>query len=213
MEVSVIITCYNYARYLGRAIRSVYNQSLEKNKYEIIVINDASTDETPQILHDYEDLIRGINLPQNVGLAEARNIGVRKSMGQFVVFIDADDYIHRDMLLMQYNYLTLNPALDSVSVNYVTVSEEEQHLESYSAAEDPIACGIMYRKDLFFDIGLYDKTFKAREEEDFRIRFLKKYSTYNIPLPLYRYRRHGANLTSNAEVMNHFAEVLRTKHT
>ena len=212
MEVTVIITCYNYARYLNRAIRSVYNQSLERSKYEIIVVNDASTDETEEILKDYDDVVRAINLKENVGLAEARNIGVRKAFGQFVVFVDADDYIHRDMLLMQYNYLSLDRAIDSVAVDYVTVSEEEVHLEDHSIEDAPIACGIMYRKDLFFDVGLYDKHFKAREEEDFRIRYLDKYNIYRICLPLYRYRRHNDNLTSNQEVMDHYAEVLKSKH-
>lgn len=213
MEVSVIITCYNYARYLNRAIRSVYNQSLEKSKYEIIVVNDASTDETADILKDYDDILRPINLTENVGLAEARNIGVRRAFGQFVVFIDADDYIHRDMLLMQYNYLSLNKAIDAVAVDYVTVSEEEQHLQSFSVDENPIACGIMYRKDFFYDVGLYDKDFKAREEEDFRIRYLNKYSIFRINLPLYRYRRHDNNLTNQEDVMDHFAKVLKTKHS
>ncbi|MEM7367621.1 MAG: glycosyltransferase family A protein [Bacteroidota bacterium] len=213
MEVSVIITCYNYARYLNRAIRSVYNQSLEKSKYEIIVINDASTDETAEILKDYDDVLRPINLTENVGLAEARNIGVRRAFGQFLVFIDADDYIHRDMLLMEYNFLSLNKDIDAVAVDYVTVNEGEQHLKVYSVDEDPIACGIMYRKDFFFDVGLYDKNFKAREDEDFRIRYLQKYSIQRINLPLYRYRRHDSNLTNQEEVMDHYADVLKTKHS
>ncbi|MEO1589326.1 MAG: glycosyltransferase, partial [Bacteroidota bacterium] len=62
MEISVIITCYNYARYVGRAVRSAYNQSLERSKYEIIVVNDASTDETAEVLKDCTDIIRPINL-------------------------------------------------------------------------------------------------------------------------------------------------------
>ena len=212
MEVSVVITCYNYARFLGRAIRSVFNQSLERARYEVIVVNDASTDETEQILTDYDDILRAINLKENVGLAEARNIGVRKSLGQFVVFLDADDYIHRDMLLMQYNFLTLNNKIDAVAVDYRIVNEEEKHLESYSVDEKPIACGIMYRKDYLFEVGLYDKEFKAREEEDFRIRYLKKYGIYRIPLPLYRYRRHKANLTNNEAVMDEYLEKLKEKH-
>ncbi|MEO0896456.1 MAG: glycosyltransferase family A protein [Bacteroidota bacterium] len=212
MEVSVIITCYNYARYVGRAIRSAYNQSLEKSKYEIIVIDDASTDESLEVLKDYDDFIRIVDLKENVGLAEARNIGVRKSMGRFIVFLDADDYFHRDLLLMQYNYLSLDRSLDAISSDYVLVDDEEKHSEKKSAIEFPIACGIMYRKDYFFDVGLYDKDFRAREEEDFRIRFLKKYQILNIPLPLYRYRRHESNLTNNVQVMAEYQDKLNEKH-
>ena len=212
MEISVIITCFNYARYLGRGIRSVYNQSLEKSHYEIIVVNDASTDETVEVLKDYDDFVRVINLDENVGLAEARNIGVRRAMGQFVVFMDADDYVHRDMLLMQYNFLELNHSLDAVAVDYVTVDDEEQHLAHYSIDDEPIACGIMYRKDFFFDAGLYDKNFRAREDEDFRLRFLEKHNIYRIILPLYRYRKHENNMTSDTDVMDQYANMLKQKH-
>ncbi|MEO0581012.1 MAG: glycosyltransferase family A protein [Bacteroidota bacterium] len=213
MEISVIITCYNYARYVGRAVRSAYNQSLERSKYEIIVVNDASTDETAEVLKDYTDIIRPINLEENVGLAEARNIGVRRAFGQYIVFLDADDYIHRDLLLMQYNFLSMKHDIDAIAADYVTVNDEEKHQRVYSVDDDPIACGIMYRRDLFFDVGLYDKTFKAREEEDFRIRFLKKYQIYRLPLPLYRYRRHEDNLTNNKEVMDQYADLLKSKHS
>jgi len=212
MDISVIISCHNYARYIGRAIRSIDNQSLGKSRYEIIVVNDASTDETAEVLKDYDDFIRIISLESNVGLAEARNIGVRKSMSPYIVFLDADDYLHQDCLLMQYNHLSLNHNIDAVSVDYVLVDRDEQHLSINSAVEAPIACGIMYRKDHFFDVGLYDKDFRAREEEEFMIRFTKKYTIYNLPLPLYRYRRHGDNLTDNDLVMDHFKKKLRIKH-
>lgn len=176
------------------------------------MVNDASTDETAEILKDYDDILRAINLKENVGLSEARNIGIRKSLGRFVVFLDADDYIHRDMLLMQYNFLTLTQKFDACAVDYLFVDEDEKHMESASVDEAPIACGIMYSKDNLFDVGLYDTKFKAREEEDFRIRYLKKYDIHRIPLPLYRYRRHKSNLTNNEEVMDHYLEMLKEKH-
>ena len=70
----------------------------------------------------------------------------------------------------------------------------------------------MFRKDLLFDIGLYDETFRAREEEDLRYRFLKKHSIYNIILPLYRYRMHDNNLTKNEIEMDKYKQKLDDKH-
>ncbi len=70
----------------------------------------------------------------------------------------------------------------------------------------------MFRKDLLIEIGLYDENFKAREEEDLRIRFLERFNIYNIPLPLYRYRRHDNNLTNNEEIMQHAKNQLNQKH-
>jgi glycosyltransferase involved in cell wall biosynthesis len=212
MLVSVIITNYNYARYLERAIRSALNQSLERSKYEIIVVDDASTDNTKDVLENYTDEVRIINLPHNVGLAAARNIGVKKAKGQFVMFLDADDYIQYDALLIQRTFLAENNNLDAVSVDYYLVDEKGKHLEHIDATKKPIACGIMFRKDLLVDIGLYDESFRAREEEDLRKRFLKKHSIYNIILPLYRYRRHGNNLTNNKTEMKKYSALLKKKH-
>ena len=65
--------------------------------------------------------------------------------------------------------------------------------------KDPIGCGIMFRKKQLIDIGLYDIEFKIHEERDLRKRFEKKYQINKIDIPLYRYRRHQANITNNKE--------------
>ena len=98
---SIIITTFNYGRYIERAIRSCLDQSMSKHKYEIIVVDDASTDNTQQILSNYKEEIRIITFTENKGLAAARNEVVRKARGQYVLFIDADDYIHHDLLKIQ----------------------------------------------------------------------------------------------------------------
>jgi glycosyltransferase involved in cell wall biosynthesis len=211
--VSLIITTYNYARYVERAIRSALDQSLPADRYEIIVVNDASTDHTPAVLANYVDQVRVFNLEQNQGLAAARNFGIQKARGQFVVFLDADDYIHRDLLKIQKLFLEENNALDAVSTDYWLVDERGVHLKHVSAEEKPIACGVMFRKDFLFEVGLYDEDFKAREEEDLRIRWLKRFKIYNLILPLYRYRMHDRNLTKNDEAMDDAAKLLDKKHS
>ncbi len=213
MSVSLIITTYNYAAFVERAIRSALDQSLSKSDYEVIVVNDASTDHTAEILKNYEDEIRVIHLEKNVGLSAARNIGIRKAKGQFVAFLDADDYIQRDLLFVQKLFLEQNNSFDAVAVDYYLVDERGVHLEHVNTDEKPIACGVMFRKDLLFDVGLYDETFRAREEEDLRIRFLKKHTITRIPLPLYRYRRHDNNLTNNRQQMDEYAAKLSNKHS
>jgi glycosyltransferase involved in cell wall biosynthesis len=210
--ISVIITAYNYERYIERAIRSCLDQSIAKKQYEVIVINDCSTDNTKVILENYKDQIRIFNFEKNVGLSAARNFGVKKAMGQFIIFLDADDYLQRDLLLVQKTFLTENNALDAVSTDYYLVDERGKHIEHVNSEKKPIACGIMFRKDLLIDIGLYDENFRAREEEDLRIRFLKKHSIYNIILPLYRYRMHNNNLTKNEGEMQKYKQKLDDKH-
>ena len=210
--VSIIITTYNYAQYIERAIRSALDQSLSKSDFEIIVVNDASTDATPQILENYSDVVRVFNLPENVGLSAARNFGIRKARGQNIVFLDADDYIHRDLLKVQKLFLEENNDLDAVSTDYFLVDEKGRHLQHINAEKEPIACGIMFRKDYLYKIGLYDESFRAREEEDLRFRWASKYKIYNLILPLYRYRMHDSNLTKNESEMDHFANKLAEKH-
>ncbi|MCZ2247275.1 MAG: glycosyltransferase family 2 protein [Bacteroidia bacterium] len=212
MLVSLIITSYNYARYLERAIRSALNQSLEHNNFEVIVVDDCSKDESHMILDNYCDEIRTIRFSENKGLSAARNAGIKKAKGQYILFLDADDYLHSDTLKVLSVFLTENNRLDAVAVDYYLVNEFGDHIEWVSSSEKPIACGIMFRKDRLFDIGLYDEKFRAREEEDLRKRFLVKNNIYHIPLPLYRYRMHDNNLTKNKKEMDKHAEMLKKKH-
>jgi len=210
--VSLIITTYNYAQYVERAIRSALDQSLPVNQFEIIVVNDSSTDGTSTILENYSNDVRVFNLQENLGLAGARNFGIKKAKGQFIIFLDADDYLHKETLRVQKLFLEENNNLDAVSVDYYLVDERGRHIEHVNANEKPIACGIMFRKDFLFNIGLYDEGFRAREEEDLRIRWNEKYNIYNIILPLYRYRMHDNNLTKNSTEMNKHQEMLQMKH-
>lgn len=210
--VSVVITSYNYAHYVERAIRSALDQSLDNEQYEVIVVNDASSDRTKDILDNWTHLVRVFNLEENVGLSGARNFGIKKARGQFIVFLDADDYVHRDLLYVQKLFLDQNSLLDAVSCNYVLVDERGAHREVVDATESPIACGIMFRKDFLYEVGLYDEQFRAREEEDLRKRWLKKFNIYNMIIPLYRYRIHETNLTKDEDAMQEGARQLEHKH-
>jgi glycosyltransferase involved in cell wall biosynthesis len=211
--VSLIITTYNYAQYVERAIRSALEQSLSSDQYEIIVVNDCSTDGTKSVLENFEKDARIFNLEENMGLSGARNFGIKKAKGQFVSFLDADDYLHKETLRLQKLFLEENNTLDAVSVDYYLVDERGKHIEHVSAAEKPIACGVMFRKDFLYNIGLYDEQFRAREEEDLRIRWTNSYNIYNIILPMYRYRMHENNLTKNTHAMDKHLHMLHTKHS
>lgn len=187
-------------------------QSLARDQFEIIIVNDASTDHTAQILNNYQDEARIYNLEQNLGLSGARNFGIKKARGQFVVFLDADDYIHRDLLKTEKLFLDENNKLDAVSCDYFLVDERGSHIEHVDAETSPIACGIMFRKDFLYEIGLYDESFRAREEEDLRMRWLSSFNIYNLIIPLYRYRMHTSNLTKDQGEMDKHAEMLQEKH-
>ncbi|MFC1828418.1 glycosyltransferase family 2 protein [Thermodesulfobacteriota bacterium] len=213
ISVSILIPTYQMGKFVARAIRSALHQSFPSEKYEIVVIDDGSTDNTSRVLQSFGNDIKIITHEENKGLAAARNTGLRAARGRYVVNLDADDYIHHDLINIQHTFLTLDPWIDAVSCDYYIVDEREAHMERKSAEEFPIACGIMFRIDQLINIGLYDEDFLAREEEDVRIRFLEEYSIYNIPLPLYRYRQHGKNLTKNKELMKEQMIKLNNKHS
>ena len=212
MQVSVIITCHNYARYLSRAIRSAINQTIDEKDYEIIVVDDASTDETQSVMKTYSGKIKPLILKKNVRLAAARNEGLKSALGRFVLNLDADDYMDENLVYIELMFLNANPDWDAVSCDYFLVDEDEKHIERISGREKPIACGVMFRTDLLFGIGLYDENFKMREDEDLRIRFEKNHNIKNLELPLYRYRKHENNMTNNKKGMAKYKKILKTKH-
>ena len=210
--ISVLITACNTEKYIGRAIRSALNQSLPKNVYEIIVVNDCSTDRTRFALEVFEDDIRLVNNDRQIGLPASLNKGIRRSKAQYITRIDGDDYVHEDYLKVLSLYLTLNEDLDAVACDYLMVDDKEHVLARKNCIEEPIACGMMLRMEQLIDIGLYDENFLAREDEDLRIRFLQKYQIDRIRLPLYRYRRHENNLTNDVRKMGIYNRMLKNKH-
>ncbi len=212
MKVSVIIATFNREKYIGRAIRSLLEQSWPKENYEIIVINDGSKDNTAAILNAFGNSIKTINLEKNTGLPCACNLGIKKALGQYVVRIDDDDYVHEDFLKTLYNFLSMNKHFDAAACDYHVINETEEVLERKNVQRDPIACGILFKKDDLVDIGLYDEKFLFREDEDLRIRYLSKYKIRRIELPLYRYTKHKDNMTNNRIKMGNYKKRLEKKH-
>lgn len=100
LAVSIIITVYNGAEYLKECLDSILAQTLQSR--EIICVDDASTDSTPQILETYEDKITIITNTENCMAGESRNRGFQKAVGEYVIFLDADDVYEPDMLQKAY---------------------------------------------------------------------------------------------------------------
>ena len=116
VDISVIIPVYNTERYLGEAIRSVLAQTL--SPVEIVVIDDGSTDRTPQVAADFGTSVRCAH-QANAGSSAARNHGLRLARGSLIAFLDADDRYHPTKLERQWQQFVDQPALD-LSVCEVT---------------------------------------------------------------------------------------------
>ena len=173
--VSVIVATYNQDKFIGRCLRSLINQSLNNSKYEVIVINDGSSDRTPEALKQFMGDIIYIKNKKNIGLPGSLNKGIKKARGQYIVRVDADDWVNPQFLNLLYHHLNLNMELDAVACDYQIVNNQQKILSYENCEKKPIGCGIMFKYSNLIEIGLYDKKFLAREEEELIHRFKKKY--------------------------------------
>lgn len=200
-KVSVIITTHNYGQYLRQCLESVLNQTYKD--HEIIVVNDGSTDNTAEILEEYKDQVKILNLP-GVGLPAACNYGIKASSGEYIIRLDADDFFDTNILLIEATFLDTHPEIGLVFPDYYTVKENGEiieHMRLLKVGEemrllhrDPLAAGAMFRRKCFDELGGYNEKLKPREDYDFWIRFISKFKVHNINLPLMYYRRHGLSM-------------------
>ncbi len=207
-DISVIIPVYNHEKFIGRALRSILDQSLIKAKYEVIVINDFSTDNSKEIISKYSEKISYLENPKNFGLPYSLNIGIKKAKGKYMVRLDSDDYVNKKYLEFLYEFLNWNDEFDAVSCDYLIVDNEEKIIKRECGEKNPIGCGIMFKMDRIIDLGLYNPEFLVHEDKELMMRFLKKYKISNIKLPLYRYRKHLTNITNNQNKSKKFLEKL-----
>ena len=214
--ITVIVAAYNQERFIGRCLRSLLEQSLNHSYYEIIVVDDGSTDRTSYALTLFTDtkesIVRVVTHEANRGLPAALNTGIQSARAPYIVRVDADDFVNMNFLNFLHYYLDANLHVDAVACDYLVLDDEEQVLKRCSCAEKPIACGIMFRKKQLLEIGLYDEEFRCNEERELRIRFEKKYKIHRLELPLYRYRRHDKNLTNDTKQMEQHRLKLIEKH-
>lgn len=209
IKVSVIVPIFNQGKYLGRCLRSLVSQSMNADEYEIIVVNDGSSDDTDDVINSFKEKIIVIKNEKNIGLPASLNKGLKKSIGKYIVRVDADDYVNLDFLKFLYTYINENKNFDAVACDYYLVNKNEDIIKRNNCLKIPIGCGIIFRSDQLFNIGLYNPRFFLHEEKELMSRFLKKYKVYRLEIPLYRYRRHDDNITNNKKKSSLFLKKIK----
>lgn len=210
--VSVIIPVYNSEKYIGRCLRSLNRQTLNKRNFELVIIDDGSFDNSlKEIQKHKKNNFKILKNIKNEGLPKSLNKGIKLSKGSLVVRVDSDDWVHEDFLNIMSTFLYINKNLDAVACDYSLMNKNEVLIKTINCLKKPIGCGIMFRTQQILEIGLYNQRFKYAEEEALRLAFLKKNKITRIPLSLYRYRQHENNRSKNSKLVKIYKKKLYGK--
>lgn len=162
MKVSIIVPCYNVQNYVEKCIDSIINQS-HKN-LEIILVNDGSTDDTLEVLKKYDNLYDNVILVNqaNGGLSNARNEGVRHSTGDYIYFIDSDDWINHNIIeLLLKDLITNNSDISICGITYITsLNSVDKVVNENIVLSGKDSCTAYYYKKLFMEPMVWNKLYK-----------------------------------------------------
>ena len=210
-DISVIVCCFNHEKWIERCLRSLLLQEhIKSQDYEIIVINDFSKDNSLKVINNFKyDNLKLYNNKSNMGLPMSINKAVKIAKGRYVVRVDSDDYVSRNFLYLCRVFLNLNREFQAVAVDYYKVKDSEELIKKVNCFEEEIACGLMFRKECLFEVGLYNNKFKMREGHDLRKRFEEKFSIGHLNIPLYKYRFHEKNRTKNKKSLIKYEKMLK----
>ena len=211
-DVSVIVCAYNHEKWIERCIRSLnHQQNIKQDEYEIIVVNDTSKDGTKEVLENLSGIenLRVIENETNMGLPYSLNKAIRTAKGRYIIRVDSDDYVMRLLLYLTRLFLDMNREYQAVATDYVLVDEFENFIKKVNCFEEEIACGVMFRKECLFDIGLYNEEFKMREGHNLKKRFVEKFKLARLEFPLYKYRKHTQNRTNNKEILEVYDKKIK----
>lgn len=211
--VSVVIPAYNAEATLLGTLESVLDQAFKD--IEILVVDDGSTDRTPEIARSVGGPIRYI-VQENRGVSPARNHGIGIARGRYIALLDADDVWHKNKLKRQLAVLDADPNVMGTYVGVTRVSAEGRAIEYLPAQEFEDLCrslllhssviptspsSLLLRREVFGEVGLFDPAFSQCADWDFLIRASLKIRLAPVDEPLVRYRTATGNMSSNIALL------------
>lgn len=208
-EISVVIPVYNGQKTIKQTIDSVLNQSFLD--FELLIINDGSTDSTLEVLSQIQDPRLKIFSFPNGGLSASRNRGISLASGEFIAFIDADDLWMPDKLEAQVKALQDNSQAglayswtDFIDENSEFLFAGDRIFWSGDVAEKMLVCNFLehgsnplIRKQAFVEFGVFDESLKAAEDWDMYLRLASRYHFACVPSVQVLYRRSGNSMSTN----------------
>jgi glycosyltransferase involved in cell wall biosynthesis len=206
--VSIVIPCYNHSNYLPTAIESILKQTYSTT--EIIVVDDGSTDNTRQVAQSYP----GVKYiyQNNQGLSASRNTGIKNSEGDYLIFLDADDWLYPEAIKINLGYLLQNKAAafvsgahDKIFIEKNIVEEKKRDVNSSYVSllqgnYISMIAAVLFQKWVF-DEYMYDITLKSCEDYDLYLKISRKYPIIHHTEKIAAYRIHNTNMSSNIPAM------------
>ena len=210
-RVTVYIVSHNYARYLPEALASLESQSV--NHWELILIDDASSDDSRLIMQSFADRMPGrvrlFHNDESKGLRYCANLAIREARGRYVIRLDADDYFDENALLILSHYLDQHEDVALVYPNFTYVDQQGRILaveqRKKLGEEDKLldlpthgAC-TMVRRRILRSIGGYDESHDAQDGTELWLKVKQRYKVGNVPTPLFFYRQHPQSLSRDEQ--------------
>lgn len=204
VRVSVVIPCFNHAQYLHESVGSVIAQSFQD--FEIIIVDDGSTDETVTVANDLiqanpDIQIRLISQPNSGQPAIARNRGISEAIGEYILPLDADDRISGDMLK---ECVSLLDSRSDIGIVYTDRQDFGDSCETVIAQDydflalryaNQISYCALFRRNIWLQVGGYKTNVKGCEDWDFWVAAgLGGYRGHRIPKPLFEYRNNPSGV-------------------
>lgn len=216
--VTVVMPCYNAAEYIAEAIDSVLHQSYPH--VELIVVDDGSTDDSVAVVQRYQERLRLIQQP-NKGASAARNRGIVSGTGEYLAFLDADDFWHPDFLARMIEALRSSDAVlaycgwqiierDGRGHAPFIPPDYENERKHYSLLSNaslwPIHGMLTFRR-VVMDVGMFDEGLPACEDYDLWLRLAMHHRIVRVPASLAHYRCHKSLQETDKRAVD--AEYLR----
>ena len=222
-KISVIIPVYNRAATIRRAVDSVLSQTVKA--YEIIVIDDGSTDETPQILKSYGDLI-SIITQENRGVSAARNAGIKIAKGDWIALLDSDDEWLPKKIEYAVEFIRQNPQIKIFQTEEIWVRNgrrvnprvKHKKLSGNIFKESLPLCiispsAVVLKKMLFNEVGFFDEDLPVCEDYDLWLRITKNYKVgLDERAGIIKYGGHADQLSHSYPVMDIYRIKAMEKH-
>ena len=207
--ITVIIATHNYANFLPKAIESIIFQTYKN--FEIVVVDDGSTDNTKSVIERYPFVTYCYQ--QSKGVSAARNAGVKKAKGDYLVFLDADDWLEKDALEQNYNEIKDKSHVAFVSGNYyflraetgtselVSVSVPNQHYARLLQSNYiGMLATVLFQRWVFLNIQ-FDESLPSCEDYDLYLTIARTYPVVHHQKIIATYYFHSSGLSHNYKTM------------